>query len=63
MLWTFLMRLVHVAESKAIARAEAEQALLVLRSLGRDGIAKTPLGFKGHSDSSTKRDLAPVSRG
>jgi alkanesulfonate monooxygenase SsuD/methylene tetrahydromethanopterin reductase-like flavin-dependent oxidoreductase (luciferase family) len=60
---TFLMRAVHVAESDEIARAEAEQPLLVSRALGRDGIARTRIGFKGNEDSPTTRELNRVFRG
>jgi alkanesulfonate monooxygenase SsuD/methylene tetrahydromethanopterin reductase-like flavin-dependent oxidoreductase (luciferase family) len=60
---TFLMRAVHVAETDEIAREEAEHALLVSRSLGRDGIAKTRIGFKGNDDSPTNRELARVFQG
>jgi alkanesulfonate monooxygenase SsuD/methylene tetrahydromethanopterin reductase-like flavin-dependent oxidoreductase (luciferase family) len=57
------MRAVHVAETDEIARAEAEQALLVSRSLGRDGIARTRIGFKGNDDSPTNRELGRVFQG
>lgn len=57
---TFLMRAVHVAETDDIARAEAEQPLLVSRKLGREGIARTRIGFKGNEDSPTTRELNRV---
>jgi hypothetical protein len=41
------MRAVHVAETNAIARAEAKQPLLVSRSLGGDGIAKPRSASRG----------------
>jgi alkanesulfonate monooxygenase SsuD/methylene tetrahydromethanopterin reductase-like flavin-dependent oxidoreductase (luciferase family) len=60
---TFLMRAVHVAETDEIARAEAEQPLLVSRKLGREGIARTRIGFKGNEDSPTARELNRVFQG
>jgi alkanesulfonate monooxygenase SsuD/methylene tetrahydromethanopterin reductase-like flavin-dependent oxidoreductase (luciferase family) len=42
---------VHVVETDAIARAEAEQPLLTSRRLGVEGIARTRIGFKGMSTS------------
>jgi alkanesulfonate monooxygenase SsuD/methylene tetrahydromethanopterin reductase-like flavin-dependent oxidoreductase (luciferase family) len=60
---TFLTRAVHVAESDAIARAEAEAALLSSRRLTREGIAKTRIGFRGNEDTPTNRELARVFQG
>jgi alkanesulfonate monooxygenase SsuD/methylene tetrahydromethanopterin reductase-like flavin-dependent oxidoreductase (luciferase family) len=60
---TFLMRAVHVAETDDIARAEAEQPLLVSRRLGREGIARTRIGFKGNEDTPTTRELNRVFQG
>jgi alkanesulfonate monooxygenase SsuD/methylene tetrahydromethanopterin reductase-like flavin-dependent oxidoreductase (luciferase family) len=60
---TFLMRAVHVAETDEIARAEAERPLLMTRTLGRDGIARTRIGFKGNEDTPTARELARVFQG
>jgi len=51
---TFLMRAVHVAETDAIARAEAEQALLESDGLGSRGIAQTRIGFRGNPDTVTR---------
>jgi alkanesulfonate monooxygenase SsuD/methylene tetrahydromethanopterin reductase-like flavin-dependent oxidoreductase (luciferase family) len=60
---TFLMRAVHVAETDAIARAEAEQPLLMSRKMGREGIARTRIGFKGNEDTPTTRELNRVFQG
>jgi len=60
---TFLMRAVHVAETDEVARAEAEEPLLVSRKLGREGIARTRIGFKGNEDSPTTRELNRVFEG
>jgi alkanesulfonate monooxygenase SsuD/methylene tetrahydromethanopterin reductase-like flavin-dependent oxidoreductase (luciferase family) len=60
---TFLMRAVHVAETDEIARAEAEQPLLTSRKLGREGIARTRVGFKGNEDTPTTRELNRVFQG
>ena len=60
---TFLMRAVHVAETDEKAREEAEQHLLVSRSLGRAEIAKTHIGFKGNEDTPTSRELGRVFQG
>ena len=60
---TFLMRAVHVAETDEIAREEAERPLLTSRTLGREGIAKTRIGFKGNQDSPTARELGRVFEG
>jgi alkanesulfonate monooxygenase SsuD/methylene tetrahydromethanopterin reductase-like flavin-dependent oxidoreductase (luciferase family) len=60
---TFLTRAVHVAETDAIARAEAEAALLVSRRLTREGIARTRIGFQGNEDTPTNRELARVFQG
>jgi len=60
---TFLMRSVHVAETDEIARAEAEEALLTGRKMTREGIAKTQVGFKGHQDSPSNRELDRVFQG
>src|ERR671922_434537 len=60
---TFLMRAVHVAETDEIARAEAEQPLLESRRLGRGGIARTRIGFRGNEDSPTTRELNRVFQG
>lgn len=60
---TFLTRAVHVAETDAIARAEAEMALLSSRRLTREQIAKTRVGMKGNEDSPTNRELGRVFEG
>ena len=60
---TFLMRAVHVAETDEIAREEAEQPLLTSRDLGREGIAKTRIGFKGNSATPTNQELGRVFQG
>src|SRR6266511_942209 len=60
---TFLMRAVHVAETDAMARAEAEQPLLTSRGLGREGLARTRVGFKGNEDSPPTRELNRVCQG
>jgi alkanesulfonate monooxygenase SsuD/methylene tetrahydromethanopterin reductase-like flavin-dependent oxidoreductase (luciferase family) len=60
---TFLVRAVHVAETDAIARAEADQPLLTSRRLGVEGIARTCIGFKGTEDHPTTRDINQVFRG
>jgi alkanesulfonate monooxygenase SsuD/methylene tetrahydromethanopterin reductase-like flavin-dependent oxidoreductase (luciferase family) len=60
---TVLMRMVHVAETDAIARAEAEQPLLTSRRLGVEGIARTCIGFKGTEDHPTTRDINRVFQG
>ena len=59
----FLMRAVYVAETDEIARAEAEEPLLVSRRLGREKIARTRVGFKGNEDSPTGQELARVFQG
>lgn len=55
---TFLMRAVHVAETDAIARAEAEAPLLRSERLGREGIARTRIGFKGNPDTVVRSERA-----
>jgi alkanesulfonate monooxygenase SsuD/methylene tetrahydromethanopterin reductase-like flavin-dependent oxidoreductase (luciferase family) len=60
---TFLMRAVHVADTDEIARAEAEQPLLMSRKLGREGITRTRIGFKGNEDNPTTRELNRVFQG
>jgi len=60
---TFLMRAVHVAETDAIARAEAEQPMLTSRRLGVEGIARTRIGFKGTEDNPTTREINRVFQG
>ena len=60
---TFLVRAVHVAETDEIAREEAEQPLLNSRKMGREGIAKTRIGFKGNDDNPTTRELGRVFQG
>jgi alkanesulfonate monooxygenase SsuD/methylene tetrahydromethanopterin reductase-like flavin-dependent oxidoreductase (luciferase family) len=59
----FLMRAVHVAETDAVARAEADQPLLTSRRLGVEGIAHTCIGFKGTEDHPTTRDINRVFQG
>ena len=51
---TFLMRAVHVAETDALARSEAEQHVLAADSLGSRGIAQTRIGFRGNPDTVTR---------
>jgi alkanesulfonate monooxygenase SsuD/methylene tetrahydromethanopterin reductase-like flavin-dependent oxidoreductase (luciferase family) len=51
------MRVVHVAETDAITRAEAEQPLLTSRRLGVEGLARTRIGFKGTQDNPTTREI------
>ena len=60
---TFLMRVVHVAETDQIAREEAEPVMLASRSLGREDLANTRIGFKGLDDSPTARELGRVFQG
>ena len=60
---TFLMRAVHVAETDELARQQAEQPLLTSRVLGREGIAKTRIGFLGNQDTPTNQELARVFQG
>jgi len=60
---TFLMRAVHVAETDAIARAEAEQPLLVSRRLNREKLTRTRIGYKGNEDNPTTRELNRVFQG
>ncbi|MBI3329882.1 MAG: LLM class flavin-dependent oxidoreductase [Nitrospinae bacterium] len=60
---TFLMRAVHVAETDAIARAEAEQPLLVSRRLNRERLHRTRIGYKGNEDNPTTRELNRVFQG
>ena len=60
---TFLMRAVHVAETDELARQEVEQALVVSRTISRDTMARTRIGFKGNEDNSTNRELARVFQG
>ena len=60
---TFLMRVVHVAETDQIAREEAEPVMLASRNLGREGLANTRIGFKGLDDSPTARELSRVFQG
>lgn len=60
---TFLTRAVHVAETDAIAREEAEAALLVSRRLTRERIAQTRIGFMGNEDNPTNRELGRVFQG
>jgi alkanesulfonate monooxygenase SsuD/methylene tetrahydromethanopterin reductase-like flavin-dependent oxidoreductase (luciferase family) len=60
---TFLMRAMHVAETDAIARAEAEQPLLTSRRLGVEGIARTCIGVKGTEENPTTRDIHRVFQG
>ena len=60
---TFLMRAVHVAETDELARKQAEQPLLTSRAAGRDGIARTRIGFLGNQDTPTNQELARVFQG
>jgi alkanesulfonate monooxygenase SsuD/methylene tetrahydromethanopterin reductase-like flavin-dependent oxidoreductase (luciferase family) len=60
---TFLVRAVHVAETDAIARAEAEQPLLTSRRLGVEEIARTCIGVKGTEENPTTRDINRVFQG
>ena len=60
---TFLMRPVHVAETDEIARAEAEVPLMQGRRMTREGIGQTRVGFKGHQDSPSNRELDRVFEG
>ncbi|MCE2465868.1 MAG: LLM class flavin-dependent oxidoreductase [Dehalococcoidia bacterium] len=60
---TFLMRNVHVAETDEIARAEAEEPLMQGRRMTREGLSKTSVGFKGHEDSPSNREIDRVFAG
>lgn len=60
---TFLMRNVHVAETDEIARAEAEEPLMQGRRMTREGLSKTNVGFKGHEDSPSNREIDRVFAG
>jgi alkanesulfonate monooxygenase SsuD/methylene tetrahydromethanopterin reductase-like flavin-dependent oxidoreductase (luciferase family) len=60
---TFLMRAVHVAETDAIARAEAEQSLLTSRRLRVEGIARTCIGVKATEENPTTRAINRVFQG
>jgi alkanesulfonate monooxygenase SsuD/methylene tetrahydromethanopterin reductase-like flavin-dependent oxidoreductase (luciferase family) len=60
---TFLMRAVHVAETDEIARAEAEQPLLMSRKVNRERLYRTRLGYKGNEDNPTTRELNRVFQG
>ena len=60
---TFLMRAVHVAETDEKARAEAEGPMMTGRSMTRDGLAKTRVGFQGHEDSPSNREIDRVFQG
>jgi alkanesulfonate monooxygenase SsuD/methylene tetrahydromethanopterin reductase-like flavin-dependent oxidoreductase (luciferase family) len=58
-----LMRAVHVAETDAIALAEAEQPLLASQRLGVEGIASTGIGAEGTEENPTTRDINRVFQG
>jgi len=60
---TFLMRAVHVAETDAIARTEAEGPFLTSQRLGVEGIARTRVGFRGNEETPTTRELSRVFQG
>jgi len=60
---TFLMRTVHVAETDEKAKAEAEGPMMAGRAMTRDGIAKTRVGFQGHQDSPSNREIDRVFQG
>ena len=60
---TFLVRAVHVAETDAKAREEAEEALLNSRKMTRVGLSNTRIGFRGNQDSPTSRELNRVFQG
>jgi alkanesulfonate monooxygenase SsuD/methylene tetrahydromethanopterin reductase-like flavin-dependent oxidoreductase (luciferase family) len=60
---TFLMRAVHVAETDAVARAEAEQPLLTSRRFGIEGIARTYIGVKGTEENPMTHAINRVFQG
>ena len=56
------MRAVHVTETDAIARAEAEQPLLTSRGSGERG-SRTCIGVKGTEKNPMTRDIHRVFQG
>ena len=64
----FLMRVVHVAETDAKAREQAEPYLMEANSLGRELVASSRVGFgenprgMGHEDSEDIRERGRVFR-
>ena len=61
---TFLTRAVHVAETDAKAKAEAEGPLVASRGLGRQGISETRLGSHNSNEGTpSQKELARVFQG
>ena len=50
-------------DAEILARAEAEPPLLESRKLGREGIARTRIGFRGNEETPTTRELNRVFQG
>jgi alkanesulfonate monooxygenase SsuD/methylene tetrahydromethanopterin reductase-like flavin-dependent oxidoreductase (luciferase family) len=56
----FLMRVVHVAETDAMAREEAEQYLLEANTLGRELVAASRVGFGASPRGTGTEDTADI---